>query len=491
MKYKLITILSFSALLTGCSFFSPEYKKPNINAPSSWNSQDIGTHTEQTSLPDLAWWKKFNDPQLNTLIEDALKNNNNIHVAMGNILQAQASLQKSNYSWLPTAGIGGSAFTGKTFGTSYTNNSGNPFLDNLNPGSSPEVSGYNIGFVPSYSLNIMRQIKMGNLADLNLALRLQAKNAVRLAMISQVTGSYFSFLGLQKQLKLQQQLLTDAKNTRKYIGIQYRNGSASSIRLAGINQFIATLQSQIPSLENKLTQVQNALRILTDKNPGKIITHNNFDNIQTTDIIPVNLPSEVLKSRPDVAIAEYQLQMSNEEIAVAASQFFPSISLTGLLGHASVHLASLFTFGTSFWGASLGAAVPVFDMGIFADIKKSKGGYYSAYYHYIETVRTAFMQVDNGLSKNSTINQSYAQHKIAFENAVEQYRLSKIMYQQGSISYMETLIAKMNTDYARSELNKYKMQQMDSIVNLYDVLGGGYNVGNNMDFKKFNDAHDV
>jgi outer membrane protein, multidrug efflux system len=491
MKYKLITILSFSALLTGCSFFSPEYKKPNIEAPSSWSSQGAGTHTEQTNLPDLTWWKKFNDPQLDKLIENALKNNNNIQVAMGNIIQAQASLQKVNYSWLPTVDIGGSAFTGKAFNTNFDNTSGNVLIDKLDPGNSPEISGYNVGIASSYNLNIMRQLKMGNIADLNLALSDQAKNAARLAIISQVSGNYFSFLGLQKQLMLQQQLLTDAKSTRKYMKIQYANGSVSSIRLAGINQFIAILQSQIPSLKNKLTQVQNALRILTNRNPGKIITKNNFDNIQTSGIIPVNLPSEVLKSRPDVAIAEYQLQMSNEDIGATASKFFPSISLTGLLGHATVQLANLFTLGAAFGGVSLGAAVPIFNMGIFADIKKSKGAYYSAHYHYVETVRNAFMEVDNGLSQNSTVNQTYEQHKIAFESAKEQYLLATIMYQQGSISYMETLIAKMNTDYARSELNKYKMQQMDSIVNLYDVLGGGYNVNNYIEFKKFNDEHDA
>jgi len=491
MKYKIISIATLGIMLSGCSFFSPEYKKPNINAPINWESQDIETLTGESSLPDLAWWEKFNDPQLNILINDGLKNNNNIQMAMGNILQAQASIEKSNYSWLPTVGIGGTAFTGQTFNPSFTNKSSIPTPGSLPDTGSQKFSGYSAGFVPTYSLNIMRQIKMGEVADFNLAAQIQAKNAIRLAVISQISGSYFTFLGLKKQLNLQRKMLFDAKQAKKYIQVQYDNGSVSSSNLIGIDQMIATLNIQIPSIENKLTNVQNALQVLTDKNPGKIITHNNFDNIKTNGIIPINLPSEVLKSRPDIAMAENQLQLSNANIGAAASKFFPSISLTGMLGGLSAQLTNLFSLGTNFWAASLGAAMPILDMGIFADIKKSKGSYYSAFYNYIQTVRTAFAQVDNGLSQHSTINQSYTQQKIALESAEEQYRLSTVMYELGQISYLQTLLSKMNVDYMKSDLNKYKMQQMDSIVNLYDVFGRGYNVDNELEFKKFNDEHDV
>jgi NodT family efflux transporter outer membrane factor (OMF) lipoprotein len=492
MKFKQLSTLTISTLLlSGCSFFNPSTNKPDIDSPEKWQHLTSTTEVKNSNLPDLAWWEKFNDPQLNTLMKDALENNNNIQTAIGNIIQAEASVDKANYSWLPTAGIGGSVFGGQIFGTSFENKTGNPLLDSYKPESSQNFSGYSAGFAPSYTLNILRQIKMGNIADLNLALQIQAKNAVRLAIISQVAGNYFNFLGLKKQLQIQNQMLNDAKALRKYTIIQYEHGQSSEMNVKGLDQFISMLDSQIPSIQNDLVMTQNALRILTNKNPGKIITKNNFDNINTKGIIPVNLPSEVLKSRPDIAIADYQLQMTNEQIAANAAKFFPSISLTGMVGDVSMQLTNLFSFGAGFWSAALGAAMPVLDMGIFADIDKSKGEYYSAYYNYIEKVRTAFMEVDNGLSKNKTVRQEYQQQETGLMTAEEQYQLARIMYEQGAISYSDTLAAKLNTDYMLSNVNKSKIKQMNSIVNLYDVLGGGYNVNNTEVSKKFDDEHDV
>ena len=492
MKYKFSIVFTLTSIfLNGCSFFNPSYQKPKITPPTHWENLSNTIKIKNTNLTELAWWEKFNDPQLNQLITDALKNNNDIQVAMGNIIQAQATIEKSNYSWLPTAGIGGDVYTGQLFNTNFSNKTGNPTFDAINLDNTQRFSGYSAGFAPNYTLNIMRQFKMGNIAHLNLALQREAKNAIRLGIISQVSGNYFNLLGLQEQLKLQKIMLKDAKSLRKYTLIQYQLGSVSSVNINGLDQFIAILESQIPSIKNDLTKTQNALRVLTDRNPGRIITHNHFDNIKTNNIIPVNLPSKVLKSRPDIAISEYQLKITNEQIAAEASKFFPSISLTGLLGNASIQLKNLFSIGTSFWSTAIGATMPVLDMGIFADIHKSKGAYYSAYYHYIQTVRSAFSQVDNGLSKNKTVNQTYQQQKLGLSSAEAQYALSKIMYEEGAISYSETLIAKLNTDYMRSNVNKAKMQQMNSIVNLYNVLGGGYNVNNNQKPKKINDEHDV
>ncbi len=492
MKLKLLSSITLSAVLvSGCSFFNPSYNKPEIESPETWGHLNTSTEIKNSNLPDLAWWEKFDDPQLNALMQDALENNNNIQTAIGNIIQAEASIDKVNYSWLPTAGIGGSVFGGQMFGASFENKTSYPVPGNLLPSGTQNFSGYSAGFAPSYTLNILRQLKMGNIADLNLALQIQAKNAIRLAIISQVAGNYFNFLGLRKQLKIQNQMLQDAKALRNYTLIQYQHGQASEMNVKGLDQFIAMLEGQIPSIQNDLVQTQNALRILTNKNPGKIVTKNNFDNINTNNIIPVNLPSEVLKARPDIAIAEYQLQITNEQIAANAAKFFPSISLTGMLGDVSVQLTNLFSFGAGFWSAALGAAMPVLDMGIFADVDKSKGEYYSAYYNYIEKVRSAFMEVDNGLSKNKTVRETYQQQKLGLMTAEEQYQLARIMYEQGAISYSDTLAAKLNTDYMESNVNKSKIQQMQSIVNLYDVLGGGYNVKNTEVPKKFNDEHDV
>lgn len=492
MKIKQIFLLGLSgSLLVGCGLLGPTYKEPTLNSPTQWSSKDSNAQLESTNLAQVAWWKQFNDQQLNKLIESALSNNNNLQVAMGNVLQAQASLRKVDMGWVPTAGLSVGGFTGQSFNPTFTNNSGNSMLNSVNP-STQNFSGYDAGIMPSYTLNVFEQIKQGQIAKLNLALQKQAVNAVRLGVISQVASSYFTLLGLHKQLELQQLILADAKEMRRFNQIQYDNGSISDANIEGLDQYIAGVEGQIPTIKSDITQAENALQVLTNNNPGKIITNNDFDNVSTDGIIPVNLPSSVLKTRPDIVAAEYQLQVANANIGAVTAMFFPSISLTGMLGQGSMQLSNLFNAGGDFWMTQLGVAMPLFNMGLYADIDKAKAGYYSAYYNYVQTVRNAFSQVDNGLSSHDSLNQKAKQQDIALTKSKNLYTIAQKQYRQGVISYANTVGLKLNIDYALASSNQVKIQQMNSLVNLYQALGGGYQVESQLTkVNKFGDNHDI
>lgn len=492
MKLKQMVLVTSSVILSSCALLGPDYHEPQLNAPQAWSSKDGNTTNSSESMPDMAWWHKFNDPQLNALVESALVNNNNLQVAMGNMLQAQASLKKVQMSWVPTVSIGGAGFAGQYFNPGFQNNSGYPLLNSLNQNNPQNFDGYAFGAMPSYTVNVFSLIKQGEIAKLNLAIQQQSVNAMRLGVISQVANSYFTLLGLHKQLELQQQMLTDAKDLRKYNQIQYNKGSIGQLNLDGLDQFIASLETKIPEIEDNITQTENALQVLTNNNPGKIQMGNTFDNISTEGVIPVNLPSQVLKSRPDVAIAEYQLRVNNANIGAVTSQFFPTISLTGNVGQMTMQLSNLFNVGGDFWTGALGAAMPVFNLGLYADVDKAKGGYYAAYYNYIQTVRNAFAQVDDGLSKHDSLNKQYKIQEAGYQKAQNMYTIGQKQYKQGAISLANTVGFKLNIDYTKAGLNQLKIQQLNSIVNMYQVLGGGYNVESNLtQVKKFNDKHDI
>lgn len=492
MKLKQMVLVTSSVILSSCALLGPDYHEPQLNAPQAWSSKDGNATNSSESMPDMAWWHKFNDPQLNALVESALVNNNNLQVAMGNMLQAQASLKKVQMSWVPTVSIGGAGFAGQYFNPGFQNNSGYPLLNSLNQNNPQNFDGYAFGAMPSYTVNVFSLIKQGEIAKLNVAIQQQSVNAMRLGVISQVANSYFTLLGLHKQLELQQQMLTDAKDLRKYNQIQYNKGSIGQLNLDGLDQFIASLETKIPEIEDNITQTENALQVLTNNNPGKIKMGNTFDNIGTEGVIPVNLPSQVLKSRPDVAIAEYQLQVNNANIGAVTSQFFPTISLTGNVGQMTMQLSNLFNAGGDFWTGTLGAAMPVFNLGLYADVDKAKGGYYAAYYNYIQTVRNAFAQVDDGLSKHDSLNKQYKIQEAGYQKAQDMYTIGQKQYKQGAISLANTVGFKLNIDYTKAGLNQLKIQQLNSIVNMYQVLGGGYNVESNLtQVKKFNDKHDI
>lgn len=491
MKIKQLSLLiPLGVAVTGCGLLGPTYEKPTLTTPTTWASKDQKSSAESVNLAQTAWWKKFNDPMLNKLIESALTNNNNIQMAMGNMLQAQASLRQVNMGWVPTVSIGGGGMVGQSFNPSFTNNTGQA-LPNVANGTQG-FNGYGYGVIPSYTLNVFEQIKRGEIAKLSLEMQKQNINAVRLGVISQVASSYFTLLGLHCQLELQQQLLADAQDLRKYNQIKLDKGSISDLNMQGLDQYIASIKANIPMLKSDITQAENALQVLTNNNPGKIKLANKFDNITTNNIVPVNLPSSVLESRPDVAIAEYQLQVANADIGAARSMFFPSISLTGMLGQGSMTLTNLFTAGGDVWMTQLAAFMPAFNMGIYAQIDKAKAGYYTAYYNYAQTVRSAFAQVDNSLANHDSLTENLKERQQSLDKANNIYTISQKQYKHGSIAYADTLNLKLNVDYALASQNQVKIQQLNSLVNLYQALGGGYLVESNLSqSKKFNDSHDI
>ncbi len=492
MKLREISLTIFTSFLAGCALLGPKYSEPQLNNPNNWSSQDAHVKVESNNITDLAWWKKFNDPQLNQLIESALSNNNNLQVAMGNLLQAQASLKQVEMNWVPTIGIGGAGFTGQSFNPGFQNTSGYPLLNNVSQNNPQNFSGYGAGFIPSYTLNVFSQIKQGEIAKLNLEMQKQTVNAVRLAVIGQVAASYFSLLGLQKQLELQNQTIADAKELRKYNLIKYQNGNVSALNIEGIDQYIAGLEAKVPDIKNNIVQAQNALQVLTNNNPGKVVTKNNFDNIATDGIIPVNLPSGVLKTRPDVVAAEYQLKVSNADIGAVTSQFFPTISLTGGLGQGSMQLSNLFNAGGDFWMGQLAATMPLLNLSLYSKIDQAKAGYYASYYNYVQTVRSAFAQVDNGLSSHDSLDQIFKSQNEALSKAQSLYTIAQKQYKVGTSSYADTVGYRLNIDYAQANLNQVKMQQMNSIVGLYQALGGGYLAESSLtQVKKFGDNHDI
>lgn len=471
IKFYMVPIL---CLASSCSQLLPKYHQPQVLLPSKWPShsvQELRTKTNQ-----LAWWENFHDPQLNKLIALALVQNNQIGMARGKILQAQALVKKAKVSVLPTLNLSGTGFTGRLSSSeigeqipgltpaSYGNNA---------PPRPLKFDGYVAGFVPSFSINILKQMKLHELAKYNLAVQDAIYMTAKQGICSSVAGNYFSLLGLKRQILLQQRLIQDAKQLRQYTAIQYQKGAISSIRLASLDQYIAMLQKEVPSLRYKMVTVQNALQVLINENPGPIITKNRFEKMVTTGNVPVHLPAEVLKSRPDIVIAENQLRMSHAAIGVASADLIPAIELTGVYGGASLALKTILSASNGFSLAvgQIIAGLPIFNPTLYAEITKAKGKKYTAYYNYIQTVRKALEEVDNALSKQSTGNESYKQIQMALNDATQQYKLAMRQYELGSISYAETFVYKLNMDYMATTLNKAKIKQILNVVMLYQVLG--------------------
>jgi len=467
---KKILITALTLLILSCM----KLPRPEIAGPAiTRNGTKIIDSTSDFS--QQMWWKKMHDPALNALIKKALATNNQIQTAQANIMQAQAKLKEARFAWLPTLSASGNGFIGGGWDTEFTPKGVLAKSLGSSPVGNIHFQGYYGGFVPSYSLNILQNHYKNQFANTQLNLQKATYQSVRLSIISQVAGAYFMLLGQKEQLKEQYQILRDLKKIRQLEWVRYKAGTSDLSTLNTLDQQISNQQATIPSIKNGIEQIENALQVLINCNPGPFVMVGNIHSLHMKGLIPAYLPSSVLKNRPDMMIAEQQLKLSALNVDIATSNFFPNISLTSLLGGTSIELAHLLTMNTGLWIANAALSAPILNGVTYEQIKEAKSGYLAAYFTYIQTVRSIFSDVDNSLTNQQQLNAIYQQKLKTWMISKRTYTLALARYKAGSNDYREVANALLTVNNAKLEVTLAEMQWLDSIVGLYQSLGGGYN----------------
>ena len=328
--------------------------------------------------------------------------------------------------------------------------------------------------MPSYSLNILETINNTKLALASLTIQKASYSSTRLTIISQVSGTYFMLLGQKDQLREQQALINDVASLRKLEYVRFKKGASDIATVTRLEQQLVTNKANVASLENSIAQLENTLQVLRNHNPGAVIVYKRISDLTIDGLIPARIPSAVLKNRPDVIIAKEQLNQAEAHLGLAYSNFFPTVSLTGLLGRASVELSHLLTLNTGIWVVQAAASLPILNASAYAQIHASKAGYSAIYFNYVQTMRSVFADVDNKLTNYKKMNEFYRNQWQAFRASNKLYKLALVQYKSGANDYRTLLSAKIDLSNAKMNLNLAKMQQLDSIVQVYQALAGGY-----------------
>lgn len=465
-------IISMSILLLGGCTFTPHHNPPNVVAPKTTRSH-IKIVDRPPPADQVMWWKKMHDPVLNHLIRQALANNNQLQSARMNILQAQAQLQAARFAWLPTLNASGAGVVGGGWDSQFTPQgplASSRALSNL---GNIKFHAYFGGFVPQYSLNILANIYQNKFAKASLTMQQAAYQSTRISIISQISGAYFMLLGQREQLKEQAQYITDLKKLRQLEWVRYKDGASDLTTVTDLDNQIESNQANLVSIENSIAQVENSIQILLNCNPAPIVSHGDINKLDIQGLIPKNLSSTVLKNRPDILIAEQNLKMSQANVGTAYSNYFPTISLTSLLGSSSIELVHLLTLSTGLWVAEAAATIPILNGVSYEQIKSAKAGYLAAYYNYIQTLRSAFANVDNSLTNQQKMNKIYHDQFKALLAMQKKYALALARYKAGARDYRDVANTKLSVDSAKITLTLAKMQQLDSIVEVYQALAIG------------------
>lgn len=289
-----------------------------------------------------------------------------------------------------------------------------------------------------------------------------------------VASTYIDLLGMDKELLISQATAQSREQSLKLFRERKGKGDVSDLEFSQIESQYWLAMARIPLIQQSITQVQNALCVLLGRNPGPIPRGRMLDSL-TLPGVPEGLPSQLLARRPDVRQAEELLRSANARIGVAKSYYFPSISLTGLLGVASGALDNLFKGQSQLWRVTGQAFQPIFHWGeISGNVEAAEAIQKQALYGYVNSVHQAFADAENVLSDRTRTEQQRDAQRNQVKALRTYDRLARMRYTEGVTSYLEVLDAERALFETELSYAQTQARLSKSVVNIYRAFAGGW-----------------
>ena len=450
-----------AAMVSGCTL-GPDYKRPQVTAPAAFQYEP----KEAAATADTLWWKQFEDPVLDQLIDEALRHNSNVQIAAANVEQAAAVLTQTRSQLFPALGYGAGA---------QRERAREPAFAAQIPNYPNPASAYQAALQASWEIDLWGRIRrQSEAAFANVLATDEARRGVILSLLAQVANSYLQLRGLDAQLDVAQKTLQTYKESVDLFQLQFQYGQVSLMNVAQAQSQYETAAAQIPLIESQIAQTQSSLAVLIGRDPGPIVRGKSVYQLQLP-LVPAGVPSTLLDRRPDLLQAEQQLIAANAQIGAAKALYFPTISLTGAFGNASADLSRLFSGPTRVWSYAGTLAGPIFSFGaVSGQVMQAEAAQNAALLSYQLSIRNAFADVDNALVANQKLREQLAaQAKLVA--ALQQYsELARMQYDGGYAPYSTVLQAEQALFPAELNLASLRAQLFASAVNLYKAMGGGW-----------------
>jgi multidrug efflux system outer membrane protein len=452
---KLAVLIIALATVSGCTI-GPDYVRPKVDTPDDWRF----AIEDASDTVNTRWWEQFSDPVLDTLIQEALRNNKDVRIAAARVEEFAARVDITRAGFYPQIGYDGTAGRDKTLPGADTSRINDSYLAGLNVG---------------WELDIWGRIRRATEATrAQLLAEEEGRRTVILTLVSSVASSYLNLRSLDRQLEIARRTLKSRGDTVELFRIQFEGGVVSELEVAQIRSEYEQAAVRIPSLERQIALQENALSVLLGNNPGDIPRGKTIDEL-TLPEVPAGIPSELLARRPDIQRAEQNLVAANAQIGVARSNYFPTISLSGLFGYASTELSDLLQSSSEFWSIGAGALGPVFTGGrISSQVRASEAVRRQALVGYTQSVQTAFREVDDALVSSAKSREELAAQGRRVDALQDYARFAQIRYDEGQVSYIEVLDSERRLFDAELLHAQSINDVYASMVSLYKAMGGGW-----------------
>jgi NodT family efflux transporter outer membrane factor (OMF) lipoprotein len=455
-------------LVAGC-MVGPDYQPPDVTAPSAWEGvteQAVAAPSMATYQPPrlTAWWRTFQDPKLTALVDEAMTANLDLQLAAARLRQARAA----------RGVIAGGMWPFLDASSSYQRT-----RSTVGDESVPSTRNvYRMGFDAAWELDLFGGIRRNlEAANADITAAQEGLRDAQVSLIAEVAFNYVQLRGLQQQMVIAQRNLQVQQHTADITRQRQQVGFVSRLDVVKAEAQVATTQAQLPGLETASRQAIYALSVLLARSPGGLL--HELTETQplpvTPPVVPVGLPSHLLRRRPDIRQAEAQLHTATAQIGVATADLFPKFSLTGSVSWQSNLLQRWIS--KSHFSSALGPTLQwaIFQGGsVVSNIRVQEALRDQAFLTYRKTVLTAFQDVENALIAFA----KEWQHRQALTDAVtanrEAVRLATLLYTQGQSDFLSLLDAQRSLYVSEDALVRSNQTTAASLIALYKALGGGW-----------------
>ncbi len=472
LKYAIASTLTLA--LAGCGVLEPRLPEANAGIAEQWplppgspgmaQPSPATTAAREGATADIGWRDFFVDPKLEELIARALQNNRDLRVAVLNVERARQQYRIQRADRVPTVTATGAMVR-----------QGGP--DPLAADGYTVTEGYTADLgVTQFELDLFGRVR--NLSEAALQryfAQEEARRSAQLSLIAEVANVYLTLAADRDQMRLAEATLRTREEAFELTRKRHEFGAVSSLDVYQARTQSETARADLARYAGQVAQDLSSLNLLVGAPVEEALLPTGFD-VQVTglDALPAGLPSEVLLRRPDVQQAEHVLRAANANIGAARAAFFPSITLTGAVGYASNDLSNLFD-GASTWSFVPQVNLPIFEGGrLRANLGVARVDRDVALAQYEQSIQQGFREVSDALALTTTLASQRQAIEDLVDAATRAEELSVARYEAGRDSYLVRLESQRTLYVAQQTLITTRLAEQSNRVNLYKVLGGGW-----------------
>jgi multidrug efflux system outer membrane protein len=455
------TLVLLSILVAGCTV-GPDYERPVVDTPASWRVD----YQSAVDTANTRWWEQFGDPVLNDLVERALRENLDVQIAAARVDQFIGALTATRSQLYPQIGYGADAARARA------SRVGQPPLP---PGADPYFSLYQASLGASWQLDLFGRVqRLSEAAQAQVYASQQAQRGVVLSVVTSVATSYITLRALDRQLEIAQATAANFSATARLFELRFKAGIVSKTEVMQISSQEQQALAAIPAFEQAIAAVENLISILLGEQPGPIPRGKTIDEL-LAPLVPADLPSALLERRPDILQAEQNLVAANASIGAARALYYPSFSITGVLGSVSTALDDFLTGPAAARAIGAGVTGPIFTFGgIEGVVSSAEAQQRQAELFYQQTILNAFRETNDALiGTEKKIDQVELQRK-RVESLREFARLSRLRFDKGVSGYLEVLVAENELFAAELAAVGLQAERYSQLINVYQSMGGGW-----------------